>query len=67
MKMEFPFCDLLKMTASVGRERCVKEKLDYSDRDHNENKICTYWTEVAEYCKMKNENLSSRVAQEIPT
>jgi hypothetical protein len=25
MKMEFPFCNLLKMTASEGRERDVKK------------------------------------------
>jgi len=66
--MEFPFCNLLKMTSSEGTERDVKEKLlDYSGRDHYENKRCTCWTEVAEYCKMKNENLSSRMAQDIST
>jgi len=69
--MEFPFCNSLNLlTASESRKRDVKEKLpDYSGRDHHENthKRCTYWTEVAEYCKMKNENVSSRVAQEIST
>jgi hypothetical protein len=66
MKMEFPFCNLL--TASESTERDVKDKfLDYSSRDHHENKRCSNWTEVAEYCKMKNEYLSSRVAQEIST
>jgi hypothetical protein len=68
MKMEFPFCNSLKMTASEGREIDVKEELlDYSGRDHHENITCTYWTEAAEYCKMKNEKLSSVVAQEIST
>jgi hypothetical protein len=69
MKMEFLFCNLLNLlTASESRKREVKEKLlDYSGTDHHENKRCAYWTEVAAYCKMKNENLSSRVAQEIST
>jgi hypothetical protein len=54
MKMEFPFRNVLKMTGSEGRERDVDKKLlDYSGRDHHENKRCTYWTEIAEYCKMK--------------
>ena len=62
------FLQLTELTASEGRERYVKGKLlDYSGRDHHENKRCTYWTEVAKYCKMKNENLSSRVAQGIST
>jgi hypothetical protein len=64
MKRKFPFCNLLKMTASEGRERDVGKKklLDYSGRDQCENKRLDRNSRI-----LQNENLSSRVAQEIST